>query len=110
MVKFINRFLNILLIVFLTLLVLNQLYVIEFSIELKNIFIFLTLIIILFIAVKELLTGKSNFLKFISSTTLITIIVGGILSIRNDQLNILIYICILFSLFQCLFELIQNKA
>lgn len=110
MTKFINKFLNILLIVFLTLVVLNQLYVIEFSSNLKNIFIFLTLIIILFIAIKELLIGKSNFLKFTSCTILLTIISGGILSIINSQLNFLIYICILFSVFQCLFELIQNKA
>ena len=108
--KFINRFLNILLIVFITLLFLNQLYVIEFSTDLKKIFIFLTFIMILFVATKEILTGKSNFLKFINIVTLCSIIIGGILSIINNQLNIFIYICILFSLFQCLFELIQNKA
>ena len=95
--KFINKFLNILLIVFITLLFLNQLYVIEFSIDLKNVFIFLTLIIILFIATKEIVTLSS-------------IIIGGVASVITKQLNILIYICILFSLFQCLFELIQNKA
>ena len=108
--KFINRFLNILLIVFITLLFLNQLYVIEFSIDLKNVFIFLSLIIILFIATKEILIGKSNFLKFINIVTLSSIIIGGVASVVTKQLNILIYIFILFSLFQCLFELIQNKA
>ncbi|WP_294129694.1 hypothetical protein [uncultured Clostridium sp.] len=108
--KFINGFLNILLIVFITLLLLNQLYVIEFSTDLKKIFIFLTFIMILFVATKEILTGKSNFLKFINIVTLCSIIIGGVLSVLNNQLNIFIYICILFSLFQCLFELIQNKA
>ena len=108
--KFINKFLNILLIVFITLLFLNQLYVIEFSIDLKNVFIFLTLIIILLISTREILTGKSNFLKFINIVTLSSIIIGGVASVITKQLNILIYICILFSLFQCLFELIQNKA
>ena len=110
MTKFINKFLNILLIVFITLLLLNQLYVIEFSTDLKKIFIFLTFIMILFVAIKEILTGKSNFLKFINIVTLCSIIIGGVLSVLNNQLNIFIYICILFSLFQCLFELIQNKA
>ena len=108
--KFINRFLNILLIILITLLVLNQLYVIEFSSDLRNVFIFLTFIMILFTATKEILTGKSNFLKFINIVTLCSIIIGGVLSVINNQLNIFIYICILFSLFQCLFELIQNKA
>ena len=108
--KFINKFLNILLIVFITLLFLNQLYVIEFSIDLKNVFIFLTLIIILLISTREILTGKSNFLKFINIVTLSSIIIGGVASVITKQLNILIYICILFSLFQCLIELIQNKA
>ena len=89
--KFVNNFINILLVVFITLL-------------------FLTLIMILFIANKEILTGKSNLIKFINIVTLCSIVIGGILSVLNNQLNILIYICILFSLFQCLFELIQNKA
>ena len=108
--KFINRFLNILLIVFITLLILNQLYVIEFSVDLRNVFIFLTLIIILLTATKEILTNKSNFFKFINVVTLGNIIIGGVYSVLTKQLNFLIYICILFSLFQCLYELIQNKA
>lgn len=108
--KFVNNFINILLVVFITLLCLNQLYVIEFSANLEKIFIFLTLIMILFIANREILTGKSNLIKFINIVTLCSIVIGGILSVLNNQLNILIYICILFSLFQCLFELIQNKA
>ena len=108
--KFVNRFLNILLIVFITLLILNQFYVIEFSIDLKNVFIFLTLTIILFCSTKEIFIGKSGFLKFISIVTLLCTIIGGIFSVLSKQLNILIYICILFSVFQCLFELIQNKA
>lgn len=108
--KFINTFLNILFIIFITLLFLNKLYVIEFSIDLKNSFIFLTLIIILLISTKEILTGKSNFFKFINIVTLSSIIIGGLASIVTNQLNILIYICISFSLFQCLFELIQNKT
>lgn len=108
--KFINTLLNILLIVFITLLILNQFYVIEFSIELKNVFIFLALIIILFCSTKEILLGKSGFLKFISIVTLLCTIIGGVFSVLTMQLNILVYICILFSVFQCLFELIQNKA
>ena len=76
--KFLNGFLNICLIVFIILLVLNQLYIIDFSLNLRNIFIFLTLIIILLTATTQILIGKSNFLKFISSVILITIILGGI--------------------------------
>lgn len=108
--KFIDRFLNILLIVFITLLILNQFFVIEFSIDLRNVFIFLTLIIILFCSIKEILIGKSGFLKFVSIVTLLCTIIGGVFSVLTKQLNILVYICVLFSVFQCLFELIQNKA
>lgn len=108
--KFINTLLNILLIVFITLLILNQFYVIEFSIDLKNVFIFLALTIILFCSTKEIFIGKSGFLKFISIVTLLCTIIGGVFSVLTKQLNILVYICILFSVFQCLFELIQNKA
>ena len=108
--KFLYGFLNICLIVFITLLALNQFYVIDFSTNLRNVFIFLTLIIILFTATTQLLTGKSNFLKFISGVILVSVILGGVFYVLKDQLNIFVYICILFSLFQCLFELIQNKA
>ena len=108
--KFLYGFLNICLIVFITLLALNQFYVIDFSTNLRNLFIFLTLIIILFTATTQLLTGKSNFLKFISGVILFSVIIGGVFYVLKDQLNIFVYICILFSLFQCLFELIQNKA
>ena len=108
--KFLYGFLNICLIVFITLLALNQFYVIDFSTNLRNVFIFLTLIIILLTATKEILTNKSNFFKFINVVTLGSIIIGGVYSVLTKQLNFLIYICILFSLFQWLYELIQNKA
>lgn len=108
--KFFNRFLSLLLIVLITLLLLNQLYVVDFSIDTKNVFIFLTLAIILLTSFKEILIGKSGFLKFLSIVTLICTIIGGVFSVISKQINLLIYICILFSLFQGFFDLIQNKA
>ena len=41
--KFINRFLNIVLIMLITFLVLNQFYIIQFSDSIRDVFIFLTL-------------------------------------------------------------------
>ena len=105
--KFIDSFLNIFLIILICLLVLNQFYVVEFSDNLKNVFIFLTLIIILLTSVKELLTTKSGFTKFSSIVILISTITGGIFAVINKQLNIFIYICLFFSLLQCFMELIN---
>ena len=71
MPQFINKFMYILLIIFITFLVLNEFYVIDFSTNLRNIFIFLTLILILLTSMKEILSGKNGFIKFLNILTLL---------------------------------------
>ena len=80
MPQFINKFMYILLILFITFLVLNEFYVIDFSTNLKNIFIFLTLILILLTSMKEILSGTNGFIKFLNVMTLLCTIIGGIFS------------------------------
>lgn len=108
--KFINKFFNIMLILLITFLVLNQYYVIQFSNNLRNVFIFLTLILTLLTSIREVTLGKSGFSKFIGIVILFCIIIGGLFAVVNSKLNIFIYICLLFTLFQCFIELIYNKA
>lgn len=110
MIKIFNRFLTILLIILICLLVLNRYYIIEFSENLKNVFIFLTLVIILLTSVKEIITGKSGFTKFLSIVILLCTTIGGIFAVMSHQLNAFIYICLLFSLLQCFMELVNTKA
>lgn len=110
MFQFINKFMYILLIVFITFLVLNEFYVIDFSENLKNIFIFLTLILILLTSMKEILSGKNGFVKFLNVITLFCTIVGGIFSIAKGQLNTFIYICLAFSLINGILVLTYSKT
>ena len=39
-----------------------------------------------------------------------SLILGGISFVLTKQLNMFLYICLLTSLFQCIFELIKNNA
>lgn len=110
MIKIFNRFLTILLIILISLLVLNQYYIIEFSESLRNVFIFLTLVIILLTSVKEIISGKSGFSKFLSIVILFCTTIGGVFAVLNHQINAFIYICLLFSILQCLIELVGSKA
>ena len=107
---FINKIINILLVFFIIFIILNQYYIIEFSNTLKYILYFLTLILILISSTKEIIVSKSGLTKFINCIILFTFIVGGIFSIITNQINVFIYICILFSLINGFIDLIYKKA
>ena len=107
---FINKIINILLVFFIVFIVLNQYYIIDFSTTLKYVLYFLTLILILISSTKELILGKSGLSKFINFLILFCFIIGGVFSIITKQINILIYICILFSLIHGFIDLIYKKA
>lgn len=107
---FINKIINILLVFFIVFIVLNQYYIIDFSTTLKYVLYFLTLILILISSTKELILGKSGLSKFINFLILFSFIIGGVFSILTNQINILIYICILFSLIHGFIDLIYKKA
>ncbi|MCE9654580.1 hypothetical protein [Clostridium celatum] len=108
--KFINRFLNIVLIMLITFLVLNQFYIIQFSDSIRDVFIFLTLTLILLTSSKELLTGSSRISKALSILILACAIIGGIYTVADKQLNILIYFCLFFSLLQGFLDLVHSNA
>ncbi|GAB6169249.1 hypothetical protein JCM1393_17090 [Clostridium carnis] len=106
----INKIINILLILFISFLILNEYYVIQFSDTLKNVFVFLTLILVLLSSTKEIITSSSGLSKFINCIILFCTIVGGVFSIVNKQLNIFIYICLLFSVTYGFVDLVYKKA
>ena len=110
MSQFLNRFFYILLIIFITFLVLNQFYVIDFSSNLRNVFIFLTLILILLTSMKEILSGKNTFIKILNWLTLICTVIGGMISIIQGQLNTFVYICLTFSLINGIIVLTYSKT
>ena len=98
MSRFFSRLSYIFLILFIVFLALNELHVIVFSTNLRNVFIYLTLILILLTSLKEIFLGNSGLLKFLNIITLLCTVIGGIFSIVKGQLNAFIYICLLFSL------------
>lgn len=107
--KVIDKTLSIFLIMFIVFLILNEYYVIQFSDTLKNVFIFLTLILILMTSMKELVSNKSGFARFINGVILFCIIVGGVFSIVNKELNVFIYISLVFSMVFSLISLVYKK-
>ena len=107
---FINKIINILLVFFIVFIILNQYYIIDFSNTLKYVLYFLTLILILISSTKEIILGKSGLSKFINCIILFSFIVGGVFSIITNQINIFIYICILFSLIHGFIDLIYKRA
>ena len=107
---FINKIINILLVFFIVFIILNQYYIIEFSNTLKYVLYFLTLILMLVSSTKEILISKSGLTKFINCIILFSFIVGGVFLIINNQVNIFIYICILFSLINGFIDLVYKRA
>lgn len=105
-----SKILNISLIIVMTFLILNEYYVIEFSSKLRDILIFVGLILILIVALREILTSTSKFSKFINGVILLCTIIGGVGAIVTGQLNMFIYICIMFSLLYCFVDLVYKKA
>lgn len=107
---FINKIINILLVFFIVFIILNQYYIIEFSNTLKYVLYFLTLILILISSTKEIIVSKSGLTRFINCIILFTFIVGGVFSIITNQINVFIYICMLFSLINGFIDLIYKRA
>lgn len=108
MESFINKFINLLLILLLSILVLNRYYVIDFDITLRNVFIYLALIIILLTALKEILIG-AGFNKVVGILIIVCAIVGGVVTVVTNQINIFIYACLIISLIHSIMELVYNK-
>ncbi|WP_438571203.1 hypothetical protein [Clostridium sp.] len=106
----INKITSILLIFFIVLLALSQYSIIQISDTLKSICYFLSLVLIILSSTRELFTTNSGFSKFISISILLSSLIGGIFAIINSELNIFIYICILFSLIFGLIDLVYKKA
>lgn len=108
--QFLNKSLNFSLIFVLIFLILNEYYVIEFSAKFKDVLIFVGLILILIISLREILTSSSKLSKFINGVTLLCTVIGGVFAIATGQLNMFIYICIMFSLLYCFVDLVYKKA
>ena len=107
---FLNKVISIFLVFFIIFIILNNLYIIDFSDTIKSLLYFLTVILILISATKEIIINKSGLIKFINCVILFTFIVGGIFFITNKSLNFFIYTCILFSFIYGFVDLIYKKA
>jgi len=105
MVKNISKICSFLLLFLLSVLVLNEFQIMNYSDNLKKIFYFLTLILIMFSSVTTLLTNKSGFFKFVSVVIMLALAVGGILSILKPGLNISLYVCLILTVVYSLVDM-----
>ncbi|WP_300385623.1 hypothetical protein [Clostridium sp.] len=106
----VNRLISISLIFFIISLILNEYKIIEFSLSVKYTLYFLTFILIIVSSTKEIIINKSGLSKFINFVIIVAFLVGGVLSINKNQINNLIYLCILFSLSYGFIEILYKKA
>lgn len=106
----VNKLISVSLIFSILSLVLNEYNIVEFSLTIKYTLYFLTFILIIVSSTKEIIINKSGLSKFINFVIIIAFSIGGILSINKNQINNLIYLCILFSLSYGFIEILYKKA
>lgn len=106
----INKLISVSLIFFIIFLILNEYHIIELSLNLKYILYFITFMLITISSTKEIIVNKSGLSKFINFVIIIAFSVGGVISINNNQINTLVYLCILFSLSYGFVEILYKKA
>ena len=108
--KFIIKSMCILLIVFTAFLVLNNFYVIDISIPVRDAFIFLTLALILLTSMNEALSGSNKFIKFLNIIIILLTVASGAKSANDGYFNVFIYISLLLSLINAVMVLTYSKA
>lgn len=107
--KIIDKLLSILLIFSVVFLVLNEYYIIEFSDTIKNVLLFITLILVLMTATKEVFTSTSKLSKFLNLVILSCTIIGGVITVATNQINMFLIICTLGSVCLGFIELLYKK-
>lgn len=105
MIKNISKICSFLLLFILAILTLNEFKIMNYSDDLKKIFYFLTLILIMFSSVITLLTNKSGFFKFVSVVIMLSLVVGGVMSILKPGLNISLYVCVILTVVYSLIDM-----
>ena len=110
MVKNISKICSFLLLFLLSVLVLNEFQIMNYSENLKKIFYFLTLILIMFSSVTTLLTNKSGFFKFVSVVIMLALTIGGVISIINPGLNISLYVCLILTVVYSMVDMFYKAA
>jgi O-antigen/teichoic acid export membrane protein len=110
MIKNISKICSFLLLFILAILALNEFKIMNYSEDLKKIFYFLALILIMFSSVTTLLTNKSGFFKFVSVIIMLSLIVGGIMSILKSGLNLSLYVCVVLTIVYSLVDMFYKAA
>lgn len=110
MIKNISKICSFLLLFFLAVLALNEFKIMNYSDDLKKIFYFLVLILIMFSSVTTLLTNKSGFFKFVSVLIMLSLVIGGVMSILKPGLNISLYVCLILTVVYSLVDMFYKVA
>ncbi|MGL4849209.1 MAG: hypothetical protein ACRC28_09830 [Clostridium sp.] len=107
--KIIQKTLSLTLLILLTLLIFDYFKVIEFDKILKNSFTFIIVIFSIISAMSVILSSSPGFMKFINYVIIASLLLGGILIIISNKLNIFIAIFLLFTISYSLIDMLYKN-
>ena len=93
--KIITKFLNLIQLLLTCFLMFNYFHVISFTDDIRYVIMFLTLVIMIFICVLEANSANGKFMKFLSISTLLFIVVGGVIAAMENQINLVLVFCLM---------------
>lgn len=93
--KIITKFLNLIQLLLACFLMFNYFHVISFTDDIRYVIMFLTLVIMIFICVLEANSSNGKFMKFLSISTLLFIVVGGVFATIENQINLVLVFCLM---------------
>ncbi|MGL4774492.1 MAG: hypothetical protein ACRC2K_13105 [Clostridium sp.] len=109
MKKFLKKFVSLCLILLISILIMDQFKILEFSNTSRDIFIFLTLICIVISSFSVILTSSSKINKFINYIIFLSTIAGGVIFIMQPKINVFILICLGTSFLYSLSDMLYKK-
>lgn len=109
MLKIIQKTLSLTLIILLTLLLFDYFKVIEFDKILKNSFAFIIIIFSIVSSMLVILSNSPGFMKFINYVIIASLLLGGMLIIINNKLNIFIGIFLIFTTSYSLIDMLYKS-
>lgn len=107
--KYIQKFVSLVLIIAISLLVLNELKIIVFTTQIKEILSFVTIVLMVFSSTTVICSNNSGIHKFINYLILLSVITGVIFMIIQKKLNVIIYASLILSVIYALLDMIYSK-
>lgn len=109
MIKIIQKTLSLTLIILLLLLFFDYFKVIEFDKILKNSFAFIIIICSVISSMLVILSNSPGFMKFINYVIIGSLVIGGMLIIVNNKLNIFVVLFLIFTTAYSLIDMLYKS-